>query len=165
MPLTLPFPNSPELPEKDRDSWLIAYAGWYQHFLSMMSNPDRLHVDWAHDMTKTTLQASWTVFQPGRSDPKYWAGFDRIRPEFERQPSHWLAQANAIRERVLGDAAPATRAGPDLSETTPTCGPSVSPTPESLTMPAATSTTAQKPEIRPTTAKQRRRTAEQLSFF
>ena len=165
MSLTLPFSNSPELLEKDRDSWLVAYAAWYQHFLSMMPNPDRLHVGWSHEMVRSSLQPSWLVFKRGRSDSECWAGFDRIRAEFESQPNNWLAQANAIRERVLGDAVPALREDHDLSEATPTCGPSVSPTPESLPMPAATSPTAAKPEIPQTAAKQRRRTAEQLSFF
>lgn len=166
MSLTLPFPNSPKLPEKDRDSWLVAYAGWYQHFLDMTLEPEsRLYIQWAHEMTKATLQASWMTLRPGCADSAYWARFDRVRSEFERQPGHWLAQANAIRERVLGDTPTAKSVVPDISETAPTRRPPDSPTRESPPMPAAVPGATQRPFTPPATDQKRRRTEVQLSFF
>ncbi|MBU2742346.1 hypothetical protein HF670_05080 [Acidithiobacillus thiooxidans] len=40
---------------EDRDTWIAAYAAWYQHFLAMQPVTGRLAEKWAQEMTENTL--------------------------------------------------------------------------------------------------------------
>ena len=43
------------LPFEDRDTWIAAYAAWYQHFLAMQHVMDQIARKWAQEMTESTL--------------------------------------------------------------------------------------------------------------
>ncbi|MDA8152903.1 MAG: hypothetical protein M0003_09360 [Acidithiobacillus sp.] len=43
------------LPFEDRDTWIAAYAAWYQHFLAMQPVMDQIAKKWAQEMTESTL--------------------------------------------------------------------------------------------------------------
>jgi len=80
----------------EKDAWLLAYAGWYHHFLSGQETQSRLMEGWAHQMVEATLSTSWYGVAYWMPDTKRSKGLREeylsLRRSFERNSKDLLAR-------------------------------------------------------------------------
>ncbi len=99
------WPGTRRVPAEDpfagrtrQDAWLLAYAGWYRHYLRMQDTHDHRARAWAHDMVEAVLTPRWwglSSRDPDAPKPetRLREGFRRLRQTFESQAEIWLQRA------------------------------------------------------------------------
>lgn len=75
-----------------QEQWILSYAGWYRHYLSMQLVQDHLATRWAESMSDAVVGAAW--FSPFSHSPekhqRLKEGFARLKATFLSDRSGWL---------------------------------------------------------------------------